>query len=117
MNMSNHSHNALLAPFRLGAVLRFRDTAETTCLHVPSLALIAAGDAAYNGVHPRLVESNQNHKREEWISALNKMESLESHTVIAGHKNPKNDDDGSRVIRETRKYIRDFQELGGKTIS
>ena len=43
--------------------LKFTDTAGTTCLHVPSLDLIAAGDAAYNGVHPRLLESNQNQKR------------------------------------------------------
>jgi glyoxylase-like metal-dependent hydrolase (beta-lactamase superfamily II) len=34
--------------------LGFTDTAGTACLHVPSLQLIAAGDAAYNGVHPRL---------------------------------------------------------------
>ena len=115
MNMSNHSHNALLAPFRLGAVLRFTDTAETTCLHVPSLALIAAGDAAYNGVHPRLVESNQNQKRDEWLSALDKMESLKARTVVAGHKNRKNDDDGPRVIGQTRQYILDFQELATKT--
>jgi glyoxylase-like metal-dependent hydrolase (beta-lactamase superfamily II) len=97
--------------------LSFTDTAGTTCLHVPLLGLIVAGDAAYNGVHPRLVESNQNQKREEWISALNKMESLKPNTVIAGHKNPDNDDDGSRVIRETRQYILDFQELAGKTTS
>lgn len=56
--------------------LKFTDTAGTTCLHVPSLELIAAGDAAYNGVHPRLVESNQNQKRDEWLAALEKMESL-----------------------------------------
>src|ERR1700737_57724 len=30
--------------------LRFTDTASTTCLHVPSIGLIVAGDAAYNGV-------------------------------------------------------------------
>lgn len=42
--------------------LEFTDTAGTTCLHVPSLGLIAAGDAAYNGVHPRLVEANENQK-------------------------------------------------------
>ena len=49
--------------------LGFTDTAGTTCLHVPSLELIAAGDAAYNGVHPRLMEANQNQKRDEWIFA------------------------------------------------
>src|ERR1700731_3679908 len=31
--------------------LGFTDTASTTCLHVPSIGLIVAGDAAYNGVH------------------------------------------------------------------
>ena len=95
--------------------LRFTDTAGTTCLHVPVLELIIAGDAAYNGVHPRLVEANQNQKRDEWLAALDKMESLKPRTVVAGHKNMKNDDDGPRVIRQTRQYILDFQELAGKT--
>ena len=97
------------------APLKFTDTAGTTCLHVPTLELIAAGDAAYNGVHPRLVESNQNHKNDEWLAALDRMQSLKPRIVVAGHKNPKNDDNGSRVIDETRQYILDFQELAGKT--
>ncbi len=95
--------------------LGFTDTAGTTCLHVPSLELIAAGDAAYNGVHPRLMEANQNQKRDEWMSALDKMESLKPRIVVGGHKNMKNDDDGPRVIGQTRQYILDFQELAGKT--
>jgi glyoxylase-like metal-dependent hydrolase (beta-lactamase superfamily II) len=97
--------------------LKFTDTAGTTCLHVPTLDLIAAGDAAYNGVHPRLVESNQNHKNDEWLAALDKMQSLRPRTVVAGHKNPNSDDDGSRVIGQTRQYILDFQELAEKTSS
>src|SRR6266850_3528989 len=36
--------------------LGFTDTASTTCLHVPSIGLIVAGDAAYNGVHLHLSE-------------------------------------------------------------
>jgi glyoxylase-like metal-dependent hydrolase (beta-lactamase superfamily II) len=95
--------------------LGFTDTAATACLHVPSLDLIAAGDAAYNGVHPRLVEANQLHKREEWLAALDEMESLGPRFVVAGHKNMKNDDDARRVIMQTRQYILDFQELAGKT--
>jgi glyoxylase-like metal-dependent hydrolase (beta-lactamase superfamily II) len=95
--------------------LGFTDTAGTTCLHVPSLQLIAAGDAAYNGVHPRLMEANQNQKRGEWFSALDKMESLKPRVVVAGHKNTKTDHDGPRVIGQTRQYILDFQELAGKT--
>jgi glyoxylase-like metal-dependent hydrolase (beta-lactamase superfamily II) len=95
--------------------LAFTDTAGTTCLHAPSLELIAAGDGAYNGVHPRLVESNQNQKRGEWLSALDKMGALEPRNVIAGHKNMKNDDNGARVIAQTRQYILDFEEVAGKT--
>jgi hypothetical protein len=61
------------------------------------------------------VESNQNQKRDEWISALEKMESFKARTVVAGHKNMKNDDDGPRVIGQTRQYILDFQELAART--
>jgi hypothetical protein len=84
---------------------------------VPACKLIAAGDAAYNGVHPRLLESNQNDKRNEWLLALEKMESFKPRTVVAGHKNMKNDDAGLRVIGQTRQYILDFQELATKTTS
>jgi glyoxylase-like metal-dependent hydrolase (beta-lactamase superfamily II) len=37
--------------------LGFTDTASTTCLHVPSIGLIVAGDAAYNSDHLHLSES------------------------------------------------------------
>src|SRR5882762_8461756 len=50
-------HDLVIVP------LGFTDTDNTTCLHVPSIGLIVAGDAAYNGVHLRLVESNQQVKR------------------------------------------------------
>jgi hypothetical protein len=56
--------------------LGFTDTASTTCLHVPSIGLIVAGDAAYNGDHLHLSESPDEQKRQEWIAAVDKMESL-----------------------------------------
>jgi glyoxylase-like metal-dependent hydrolase (beta-lactamase superfamily II) len=34
------------------------DTHDTTVLHVPAIGLVVAGDAAYNGVHQLLSESN-----------------------------------------------------------
>src|SRR3979490_1667925 len=34
------------------------DTAHSTCLHVPSIGLIVAGDAVYNGIHPYLAETD-----------------------------------------------------------
>lgn len=95
--------------------LKSTDPSGTTFRHVPTLDLIAAGDAAYNSVHPRLVKSHQDHKNDEWLAALDKMQSLKPRTVVAGHKNPKNDDNGPRVIGETRQYILDLQELAGKT--
>ena len=90
--------------------LGFTDTASTTCLHVPSIGLIVAGDAAYNGDHLHLSESPDQQKRQEWIAALDKMESLQPRAVVAGHKRVGNDD-SPRIIGETRKYIRDFERL------
>src|SRR5271170_4897249 len=90
--------------------LGFTDTAGTTCLHVPSIGLIVAGDAAYNGDHLHLSESPDHQKRQEWIAALDKMESLHPRAVIAGHKRVGNDD-SPRIIGETRQYIRDFERL------
>ncbi len=94
--------------------LGFTDTADTTCLHVPSIGLIVAGDAAYNGVHLHLSESPDQQKRQEWIAALDKMESLKPRAVIAGHKRVGNDDSPG-ILGETRKYIRDFERLAMQT--
>src|SRR6478672_580261 len=94
--------------------LGFTDTAGTTCLHVPSIGLIVAGDAAYNGVHLHLSESPDQQKRQEWIAALDKMELLKPHAVIAGHKRVGNADT-PKILAETRKYIRDFERLAMQT--
>ena len=72
------------------------DTDYTTCLNVPSIGLVVAGDAAYNDVHLYLVESNAN-SRQEWISALDKIESLHPQAVIASHKRPGSDDNPSII--------------------
>jgi glyoxylase-like metal-dependent hydrolase (beta-lactamase superfamily II) len=85
------------------------DTDSTTCLYVPSIGLVVAGDAAYNDVHLYLAESNAQN-RQEWIAALDKIESLNPRAVVASHKRPENDDN-PRIIEETRQYIRDFDRL------
>ena len=85
------------------------DTDHTTCLHVPSVGLVVAGDVAYNDVHPYLVESNPQTRR-EWIAALDTIESLKPSAVIAGHKKPEKDD-SPRIIEETRQYIHDFDRV------
>jgi glyoxylase-like metal-dependent hydrolase (beta-lactamase superfamily II) len=87
------------------------DTDHTTCLHVPSIGLLIAGDAAYNDVHLYLAESNVQTRR-EWIAALDKMDALRPRAVVASHKRPESPDD-PRIIEETRQYIRDFDRLAG----
>jgi glyoxylase-like metal-dependent hydrolase (beta-lactamase superfamily II) len=89
------------------------DTDDTTCLHVPSIGLVVAGDAVYNGIHPFLVESNRQ-TRLEWIAALDKIDALKPSAVVAGHKIPSNDDSPQNV-EETRQYIRDFIRLNDAT--
>jgi glyoxylase-like metal-dependent hydrolase (beta-lactamase superfamily II) len=89
------------------------DTEDTTCLHVPSIGSAVAGDAAFNGVHLHLAESNP-HTRREWMAALDKIEALNPSAVVAGHKRAENDD-SPRIIEETRQYIRGFDRLAGTT--
>jgi glyoxylase-like metal-dependent hydrolase (beta-lactamase superfamily II) len=91
------------------------DTDFTTCLHVPSIGLVVAGDAAYNDVHLYLAESNAQ-TRQEWIAALDTIESLNPRAVVASHKRPGNDDSPA-IIEETRQYIRDFDRLTTMTAS
>jgi len=89
------------------------DTDDTTCLHVPSIGLVVAGDAVYNGIHPFLNESNRQ-TRLAWIAALDKIDALKPSAVVAGHKIPGNDD-SPKNVEETRQYIRDFIRLNDAT--
>ncbi len=76
------------------------DTDHTTCVHVPSIGLVVAGDAAYNDVHLYFVESTAE-QRQEWLAALDKIESLNPRAVVASHKRPENED-GPWIIEEPR---------------
>lgn len=66
------------------------DTDYTTRLHVPSLGLVVAGDAAYNDVDLYFAESNAQ-KRQEGIAVLGKIESRRPRALVASHKRPEND--------------------------
>lgn len=89
------------------------DTAQSTCLYVPSVGLLVGGDAVYNGIHPYLAETDTQ-SRLEWIATLDKLEALNPRAVIAGHKIPENKDE-PRIIAETRQYLRDFNRLDEST--
>jgi glyoxylase-like metal-dependent hydrolase (beta-lactamase superfamily II) len=98
-----------LVPLRMGRT----DTGSTTSLHVPSVGLVVAGDVVYAGIHPYLAETDTA-SREEWISALDRLEALSPKAVVAGHKVPESDDD-PRNIERTRQYLRDFNRLDAET--
>ena len=89
------------------------DTRSTTCLHVPSIGLIVAGDVVYNDVHIHLGESNAD-SRKEWIAALDMIEMLKPRAVVAGHKRPGRPD-APEIVGETRQYIRDFDRIAART--
>ena len=89
------------------------DTDNTTCLHVPAIGLLVAGDAAYNDVHLYLAKSDHQ-RRLDWIAALDTIESLQPKAVVAGHKRA-GTDDHPRIIEETRQYIRDFDRIESDT--
>lgn len=107
-------HTIELEGHELVAVeLGHTDTDQTSCLHVPDLGLVVAGDAAYNDVHLYLAESDPQGRR-EWIAALDMIESLHPQTVIAGHQRAGRHD-GPEIIEETRQYIRDFDRIAETT--
>ena len=91
------------------------DTDNTTCLHVPSIGLVVAGDAVYNDVHVYLAESNSDSRR-EWLAALDAIESLRPNAVVAGHKRP-GATDAPNTVGETRQYICDFDRIAAETHS
>ena len=91
-----------LTPIEVGHT----DTKATTCLYVPSVSLIVAGDAVYNGTHIFLGESDAR-ERDEWRTALDTIAALAPTAVVAGHK-PAAADDSPRHIEGTRRYLDSF---------
>jgi glyoxylase-like metal-dependent hydrolase (beta-lactamase superfamily II) len=91
----------------------FSDTHDTTSLYVPSIGLIAAGDVAYNGVHPYLAETTPATRR-EWIKSIDTLMALHPRSVVAGHKQPSFPDD-PQILPITKKYLEDFDRVNEAT--
>ncbi|MEU8298551.1 MBL fold metallo-hydrolase [Micromonospora sp. NPDC048909] len=89
------------------------DTDGTTALHVPSLGLVAAGDAVYNNVHPFLAEAGDG-GIQRWCDALDTIDALRPSVVIAGHK-PDGADDSPGNVEETRRYLQEFDAAAQRT--
>jgi glyoxylase-like metal-dependent hydrolase (beta-lactamase superfamily II) len=82
------------------------DTLHSTALHLPSIGLVVSGDCVYNNTHLYLAECDER-ARSEWLQALDKIESLNPHAVVAGH-GVLDPDSSPRHINETRRYLNDF---------
>lgn len=89
------------------------DTAHSTALHLPSIGLVISGDCVYNDTHPYLAECDEK-ARNEWMRALDVIESLDPKTVVAGH-GVLDPDSSPRHIEETRRYLRDFNASAATT--
>jgi glyoxylase-like metal-dependent hydrolase (beta-lactamase superfamily II) len=87
------------------------DTDDTTVLHIPDLALVVAGDVIYNGAHLYLGESLLVGGFDPWRDAIDRVEALAPRRVVCGHQNKLLDDDASRTLSETRRYLDDAEEL------
>jgi glyoxylase-like metal-dependent hydrolase (beta-lactamase superfamily II) len=85
------------------------DTDDTSILYVPSIGLVVAGDAVYNGVHQYLAESGNGGLR-AWMKALDAVAALQPSHVVAGHKDKARPDD-PKAIAETRRYLEDAERL------
>jgi hypothetical protein len=72
---------------------------------VPSIGLVVAGDLAYNGVHQYLLEGAGG-GFEQWLTAIDQVESLRPSAVVAGHKDRDLPDDPA-ILDRTRRYLRD----------
>ena len=85
------------------------DTAESTLLHVPSLAAVVTGDLAYNQVHMMTAETGAA-ERDQWIANLDKVAALEPAVVVAGHKKVDNGNN-PKIISESQQYLRNFTRI------
>jgi glyoxylase-like metal-dependent hydrolase (beta-lactamase superfamily II) len=89
------------------------DTPHSTGLHVPSIGLVISGDCVYNDTHLYLAECDAK-ARNEWLRALDRIESLHPKAVVAGH-GVLDPDSSPRHIEETRRYLRDFNACAAAT--
>jgi glyoxylase-like metal-dependent hydrolase (beta-lactamase superfamily II) len=96
----------VVVPLKVGQ----SDVSDSSIVQIPDLDALVAGDVIYNDVHLWMSGSDHD-QRMAWIETLNQAEQLHPATVIAGHTDPDApDNDGSRLINQTRQYIHDFDE-------
>jgi glyoxylase-like metal-dependent hydrolase (beta-lactamase superfamily II) len=86
------------------------DIAPSTVVHVPTIDTVVTGDVVYNQIHAMLAFGGPE-EWERWIQSVDRIEQLRPKVVVAGHKRPDSSDrDVTRMLDETRSYIRDFAD-------
>ena len=90
------------------------DGALATIVQVPDRQVICSGDIVYNNIHMWLWKSTPD-SRKEWLASLDAVAALKPSTIITGHKDPDApDDDATRVLDQSRRYIQDFDQAVAK---
>ncbi len=91
------------------------DGVLATIVHVPDFRAVVSGDIAYNNIHMWLVKSTPD-SRQVWLASLDAVAALKPSTVITGHKDPDApDDNATRVLDQSRRYIEDFDQAVAKS--
>ena len=85
------------------------DSQANSFMHVPDLELIVAGDLVYGDCHQFLFEANTKEKRENWIKAVEYIESFKPQIIVCGHTR-KSQIPGAYLAEPTKEYIRVFSE-------
>ena len=91
------------------------DGALATIVHAPDMRAICSGDIVYNNIHMWLWNSTPD-TRKTWLASLDADPTLKPSTIITGHKDPDApDDNATRVLDQSRRYIEDFGQTVAKS--
>jgi glyoxylase-like metal-dependent hydrolase (beta-lactamase superfamily II) len=91
------------------------DGVLATIVHVPDIQTVCSGDVAYNNIHMWLWNSTPD-SRQAWLGSLDAVAALRPSTIITGHKDPDApDDNATRVLDQSRRYIEDFDHAVTKS--
>ena len=87
------------------------DIPSNTILYSQELGTVIVGDLAYNNIHMMLGLSGPD-QWDEWVLNIGKIQKLQPHVVVVGHKSRGSaDNEPDRILTESRKYITEFKTV------
>ncbi|AIR87941.1 MBL fold metallo-hydrolase [Pseudomonas cremoricolorata] len=87
--------------------------AERSFVWIPSIAAVAGGVVVSQGLHVWMADTQSAQSHVDWLSTLERIESLQPRTVIPGHYLGESTRD-VRAVQFTAQYIRDFDDEASK---